>query len=124
MCYIVTMCHQWFCMNKWLSLKYTLVENTIVKIYSRWISSRSRSNFSRLNFLVVRNIRFRLRPGPDNPPHPWVLQILSRYNWIHCGPCMCYIFEKSLVQEPQKQCSWVSDMQIHKYTNTQRQFPE
>ena len=34
---------------------------------------------------------------------------------------MCYIFEKVMVRGPQKQCSWVSDLQIHKYkyTNTQ-----
>ena len=37
---------------------------------------------------------------------------------------MCYIFEKVMVRGPQKQCSRVSDMQIHKYnyTNTQIQF--
>ena len=34
---------------------------------------------------------------------------------------MCYIFENVMVQGPQKQCSQVSDVQIHKYkyTNTQ-----
>ena len=34
---------------------------------------------------------------------------------------MCYIFEKVMVRGPQKQCSRVSDLQIHKYkyTNTQ-----
>ena len=39
-------------------------------------------------------------------------------------PNMCYIFEKVMVRGPQKQCSRVSDMQIHKYnyTNTQIQF--
>ena len=33
---------------------------------------------------------------------------------------MCYIFAKVMVQGPQKQCSQVSDVQIHKnkYTNT------
>ena len=33
---------------------------------------------------------------------------------------MCYIFEKVMVWGPQKQCSWVSDLQIqkYKYTNT------
>ena len=37
---------------------------------------------------------------------------------------MCYIFEKVMVRGPQKQCSQVSDIQIHtyKYTNTQIQF--
>ena len=36
-------------------------------------------------------------------------------------PNMCYIFENVMVQGPQKQCSQVSDVQIHKYkyTNTQ-----
>ena len=36
---------------------------------------------------------------------------------------MCYIFEKVMVRGPQKQCSRVSDLQIHKYkyTNTQIQ---
>merc|ERR1711963_1142179 len=35
-------------------------------------------------------------------------------------PDMCYIFEKVMVRGPQKQCSRVSDLQIHKYkyTNT------
>ena len=33
-------------------------------------------------------------------------------------PNMCYIFEKLMVRGPQKQCSHVSDMQIHN-TNTQ-----
>ena len=33
-------------------------------------------------------------------------------------PYMCYIFEKVMVQGPQKQCSQVCDKQIHKYTNT------
>ena len=38
-------------------------------------------------------------------------------------PSMCYIFEKAMVQGPQKQCSQVSDVQTHKdkYTNTQIQ---
>merc|ERR1712018_56749 len=37
---------------------------------------------------------------------------------------MCYIFVMVMVRGPQKQCSRVSDMQIHKYnyTNTQIQF--
>ena len=35
-------------------------------------------------------------------------------------PNMCYIFENVMVQGPQKQCSQVSDVQIHKYTNTQK----
>ena len=30
---------------------------------------------------------------------------------------VCYIFEKVMVRGPQKQCSWVSDLQIHKYAN-------
>merc|ERR1711963_572215 len=36
---------------------------------------------------------------------------------------MCYIFEKVMVRGPRKQCSRVSDLQIHKYkyTNTQIQ---
>ena len=34
---------------------------------------------------------------------------------------MCYIFEKVMVRGPQKQCSRVSDLQIHKYTKTQIQ---
>jgi len=36
---------------------------------------------------------------------------------------MCYIFEKVIIPGPQKQCSRVSDLQIHKYnyTNTQIQ---
>jgi hypothetical protein len=33
-------------------------------------------------------------------------------------PNMCYIFEKVMLQGPQKQCSRVSDVQFHKYTNT------
>ena len=35
-------------------------------------------------------------------------------------PNMCFIFENVMVQGPQKQCSQVSDVQIHKYkyTNT------
>ena len=39
-------------------------------------------------------------------------------------PNMCYIFEKVMVRGPQKQCSQVSDVQIHKYkyTNTQIQL--
>ena len=39
-------------------------------------------------------------------------------------PNMAYIFEKVMVRGPQKECSQVSDMQIHKYnyTNTQIQF--
>ena len=39
-------------------------------------------------------------------------------------PMMWYIFEKEMVWRPQKQCSQVSDTQIHKckYTNTQIQF--
>ena len=39
-------------------------------------------------------------------------------------PMMWYIFEKEMAQGPQKQCSQVSDTQIHKwkYTNTQIQF--
>ena len=28
---------------------------------------------------------------------------------------MCYIFEKVMVRGPQKQCSLMSDLQIHKY---------
>ena len=32
-------------------------------------------------------------------------------------PNMCYIFENVMVQGPQNQCSQVSDVQIHKYTN-------
>ena len=35
---------------------------------------------------------------------------------------MCYIFEKEMIQGPQKQCSQVFGMQIHKHTNTQIQF--
>ena len=37
---------------------------------------------------------------------------------------MWYIFEKQMLRGPQKQCSQVSDIQIHtyKYTNTQIQF--
>ena len=33
---------------------------------------------------------------------------------------MCYIFERVILRGPQKQSSWVSDLQIHKYkyTNT------
>ena len=33
---------------------------------------------------------------------------------------ICYIFENVMVRGPQKQCSWVSDLQInkHKYVNT------
>ena len=40
---------------------------------------------------------------------------------MRSGHDMCYIFEKSMVRGPQKQCSWVSDLKIHKYkyTNTQ-----
>jgi len=30
---------------------------------------------------------------------------------------MCYIFEKVMVRGPQKQCSRLSDVQLHKYTN-------
>ena len=39
-------------------------------------------------------------------------------------PIMCYIFEKVMARGPQKQCSQVSDVQIHKYkyTNTQIQL--
>ena len=33
-------------------------------------------------------------------------------------PKMCHIFEKVMVQGPQKQCSQVSDVQIHKYKYT------
>ena len=38
-------------------------------------------------------------------------------------PNMCYIFEKVMVQGPQKQCSQVSDVQTHKdkYRNKQIQ---
>ena len=32
-------------------------------------------------------------------------------------PNMCYIFEKVMVRGPQKQCSRLSDVQLHKYTN-------
>ena len=32
-------------------------------------------------------------------------------------PNMSYIFEKVMVQGPQKQCSRLSDVQLHKYTN-------
>ena len=43
--------------------------------------------------------------------------------WVKVAvmPSMCYVFEKVRVQGPQKQCSRVSDLQIHKYkyTNTQ-----
>ena len=35
---------------------------------------------------------------------------------------MCYIFEKVMIPGPQKQCSRVSELQIHKYTNTQTQI--
>ena len=37
---------------------------------------------------------------------------------------MCYIFEKVMVRGPRKQCSRVSDLQIHKYkyTNTNTQI--
>ena len=35
---------------------------------------------------------------------------------------MCYIFEKVMVRGPQKQCSWVSDLQIHKYKYTNMQI--
>ena len=37
-------------------------------------------------------------------------------------PNMCYIFEEVTVRGPQKQCSRVSDMQIHKYNNTNTQI--
>ena len=39
-------------------------------------------------------------------------------------PNMCYIFEKVMVRGPQKRCSRVLDVQIHKYnyTNTQIQL--
>ena len=58
-----------------------------------------------------------------NPIHPLIAQRQQR-------PMMGYIFEKEIVQGPQKQCSHVSDIQIHKskytnahkYTNTQIQF--
>ena len=33
-------------------------------------------------------------------------------------PMIWYIFERQMVRGPQKQCSRVSDIQIHKYTNT------
>ena len=33
-------------------------------------------------------------------------------------PMIWYIFERQMVRGPQKQCSQVSDIQIHKYTNT------
>ena len=32
-------------------------------------------------------------------------------------PNMCYIFEKVMALGPQKQCSRLSDVQLHKYTN-------
>ena len=32
-------------------------------------------------------------------------------------PNMCYIFEKVMVRGPQKQCSRLPDVQLHKYTN-------
>ena len=35
---------------------------------------------------------------------------------------MCYIFEKEMVRGPQKQCSQVSDIQIHKYEYTIRHY--
>ena len=31
-------------------------------------------------------------------------------------PNKCYIFENAMIREPQKQCSQVSDIQIHKYS--------
>ena len=37
-------------------------------------------------------------------------------------PNMCYIFENVMVRGPQKQCSEVSDVQIHKYKNTNTQI--
>ena len=37
-------------------------------------------------------------------------------------PNICYIFEKVMVRGPQKQCSRVSDVQIHKYKNTNTQI--
>ena len=37
-------------------------------------------------------------------------------------PNMCYIFEKLMVRGPQKQCSQVSDIQIHKYKYTNIQI--
>ena len=37
-------------------------------------------------------------------------------------PNICYIFAKVMVQGPQKQCSRVSDVQIHKYKNTNTQI--
>ena len=138
MCYIVTMCHQWFCMNKWLSSKYTLVENTIIEIYSR-ISSRSRwisFSFEFFSFeFSRRSAKHTIQASSRSwqSPHPWALQILGRYNWIHCGPCMCYIFEKSLVQDPQKHIflrrPWYKNLKNNvpgcltcKYTNIQIQI--
>ena len=37
-------------------------------------------------------------------------------------PNMCYIFEKVMIRGPQKQCSQVSDIQIHKYKYTNIQI--
>ena len=37
-------------------------------------------------------------------------------------PNICYILAEVMVQGPQKQCSRVSDVQIHKYKNTNTQI--
>ena len=46
--------------------------------------------------------------------------------WVKLSdrPNMWYIFQNAMIRGPQKQCSQVSDIQIHtyKYTNTQIQF--
>ena len=61
-------------------------------------------------------LRDPIQPNPrPRPIHPLIALKPERH-------MMWYIFGKEIVQGPQKQCSQVSDTQIHKYKYTNTQY--